>query len=465
MSTFTKEDFRKHDYKYSLALLKFIKENKSIHIELTIKQSKTLSEVTIINDDYVKSFEKAIYEKDLLPPVGNFNTVSGEKISFTKIYKQDFSGFSKAKSKNSLGRKLANAGELATIVSLTKDINTPQDTQQDVFINDPELFLDWKNTFDNTKIKVKEICGDINQFEIIHDATDKTGFSQVIEKTASRLGISKDAYNPADIYLVRKNKKNEVLTELKEILNESLDNATFQQKMNQKIYNLYLKKDLYPISLKQLKDSGKIEYANKPSQKLPDYEIKNISCNMSWTTGKEIEVITFTTNDNEKINTQIRGFPHGYGISQMEITSDGSKSGGRLGKVPTNVIDRTLSQYNYSRIKSITYFGTKKISNGKELFLENFDKSKVDYWYKVYNSLRSKIQGNHESISNKDFENLITYARHDSGAAANLVMKIQGLNFLNFYVMNMKNINSIVSKIIYGAKKMSSDNSFFIKIY
>lgn len=122
-------------------------------------------------------------------------------------------------------------------------------------------------------------------------------------------------------------------------------------------------------------------------------------------------------------------------------------------------------QYNYSRIKSITYFGNKKISNGKEIFLENSDKSKVDYWYKVYNSLKSKIHGNHESISNKDFENLITYARHDSGAAANFVMKIQGLNFLNFYVMNMKNINSIVSKIIYGAKKMSSDNSFFIKIY
>ena len=65
----------------------------------------------------------------------------------------------------------------------------------------------------------------------------------------------------------------------------------------------------------------------------------------------------------------------------------------------------------------------------------------------------------------KDFENLITRAKNNYEEAANFVMKIQGLNFLYFYVINKKNINSIVSKIIYGAKKMSSDNSFFIKIY
>ena len=44
-------------------------------------------------------------------------------------------------------------------------------------------------------------------------------------------------------------------------------------------------------------------------------------------------------------------------------------------------------------------------------------------------------------------------------------MKIQGLKMMHFFVTNEKNISTIMNKMINGAKKISDDNGFFIKIY
>ena len=458
MNTFSKEDFKNYNYIYSIGLLNFIKNNKPIEIKDNI-------DIHISTNNYIKTFENAIYDTKTLP-IGFFTTKENIKFSFTDIIKKDSIKTQKINSNNILGRKLSNACELATIESIKKKIKRPEDTQQDIFKNDIELFLKWKKTFDYTKIKVQEICKNILQYDIIHDATDKTGFSNIIEKTASKLGISKDAYNPADIYLVKKNKRKEILKKLNEVYDTTKSNTKILlQSMNQCIYNLYLDNLFYPISLKQLKDAGKIEYSNIPTQKLPEYNISYIHCNTSWSTGKEIGVITFVTKNNIKINTQVRGFPHGYRISQLEITSDGSNSGGKIGKVPTNIIDNIMSKYNYSRIKSISYFGNKKAVNGTSYFLSNITDKEIKFWYDTYISVCKKIQGNHENINFKDFSNLINEAKTDLNKASNIVIKIQGLNFLNFYIKNINNINEIVSKIIYGAKKMSNDNSFFIKIY
>ena len=65
---------------------------------------------------------------------------------------------------------------------------------------------------------------------------------------------------------------------------------------------------------------------------------------------------------------QVRGFPHGYGTAQTEITSDGTPTGGRLGKIPTKVVDSVMGQYKDERISSIRYFGSSPF--------ESFDKNK-----------------------------------------------------------------------------------------
>jgi hypothetical protein len=49
--------------------------------------------------------------------------------------------------------------------------------------------------------------------------------------------------------------------------------------------------------------------------------------------------------------------------------------------------------------------------------------------------------------------------------AENMVMKIQGLKIMCFFIKNKKDLSSIMNKMINGAKKIDDSNGFFIKIY
>ena len=56
-------------------------------------------------------------------------------------------------------------------------------------------------------------------------------------------------------------------------------------------------------------------------------------------------------------------------------------------------------------------------------------------------------------------------AKKDMKIAENMVMKIQGLKIMHFFIKNKKNLSTIMNKMINGAKKINPDNGFFIKIY
>jgi len=141
---------------------------------------------------------------------------------------------------------------------------------------------------------------------------------------------------------------------------------------------------MYPISLKQItSDKANVDYTNVPGQtKVSDYdiEISKFNCNLT-TEGKEIGLFTFiNTTTKKQINMQVRGFPHQYGTAQTEITSDGTPTGGRLGKIPTKVVDSVMSQYKDARINSIKYFGTPKP-------FSDFDETKLKETYKMYETV------------------------------------------------------------------------------
>jgi hypothetical protein len=134
---------------------------------------------------------------------------------FLDIDKAPFSGMG-GQSRNTLGKALADAGELATVMSLRKDIKTAKDTGQSIFENNPEAFADWYNTFQLTKPAVIKIVGSLNNYDIIHDATDKSDFTSTITSFLSKAKISKkDSWNPADIYIIKKDKRKEITNELK----------------------------------------------------------------------------------------------------------------------------------------------------------------------------------------------------------------------------------------------------------
>jgi hypothetical protein len=232
------------------------------------------------------------------------------------------------------------------------------------------------------------------------------------------------------------------------------------------MFDLYQKKQLYPISLKQLTRPPSIEYNNVPGTmnlKVQNIIIKNFNCDLSLH-GKEIGLFTFTNKDTGRdISMQVRGFQHGYKIAQTEITRDGSPSGGRLGKVPTSVIDKIMTQHLFAgeRIDTISFFG-----NLSEGTFSKFNKSRIDEVWDWYTSViaDSSVTVNHRLTKN-EFEGLVEQAKKDYTVAAALCIKIQGLKIMYFLIEQKDEIKVIMNKFINGAKKISNDNGFFIKIY
>jgi hypothetical protein len=366
--------------------------------------------------------------------------------------------------RNALGKKLADAGELATVLSLTSKIKTPEDTGQQIFIDDLVAFQAWKMTFDHTKEAVEKVLrpSSISKFHLLHDATDTSEFKKVIDSFVAKAKLKKDSWNPADVWVVDETKFNNVVKELNQIVKDY--GADLVPVFNARLYDFYKKKLVYPISLKQLTTiPAKIEYTNVPGAnalKPYDISINRFNCDLSLK-GKEIGLFVFKNNDTGKdISMQVRGFPHGYGITQTEITSDGSISGGRVGKVPTGVVDKVMAEYGDSRISSISFFGPSSDPFGA------FTPARINEVWSWYQTVikSPKVTFNNK-LTKPQFEVLIQDAKKNFADAETLCMKIQGLKMMYFFVTNADKISPIVNNMIAGAKKISTDNGFFIKIY
>ena len=461
MALFSKADLSKS--KYIVSIVAKIKQGIKIKVSdgksYLFKKTKDIDNLEKVQTNFQK-YGKILYANNKYA----FVFTDGKNyFRFVDIDKAPFSGMG-GQSRNTLGKKLSDAGELATVMSLKKDIKTAKDTGQSIFERHPDAFSDWYNTFQLTKPAVIDIVKSLNNFDIIHDATDKSDFSKTITNFLKKAKIgNSNSWNPADVYIINKTKKNNLIKDLQKIVDTYDVSDGLINMFNNKIYKLYEDKILYPISLKQITaEKAKVEKNNVPGTiKVADYniEIAKFNCNLS-TEGQEIGLFTFNNTDTKKqINMQVRGFPHGYGIAQTEITSDGTPTGGRLGKVSTKVVDNVMSQYKDARINSIKYFGTPKP-------FENFDENKIKETYKMYETvIKDPKVFNQKSLRYNDYVKIINISKSNMEIAKNMCMKIQGLKIMHFFIKNKKDLSDIMNKMINGAKKISDTNGFFIKIY
>jgi len=375
----------------------------------------------------------------------------------------------KSANANSYGQKLTDAGERATIQSLYGEVLTPEDTKEELFIENPELFDNWKETFIETPKEVNKIIqSDIKGFQVIHDARDSNEFTKVISQFVKLLGEPKDSWNPADIWVIPKGELGTVSKRLSSILESDIDTDTKIGMFNNEIYTLYIDKLLYPISLKQIKNGlNKTEMTNIPGKnavKFYKYNIEKFTVNLSYDTLEIGGLIFGNIDTGNSVSMQVRGFPHQYGTAQTEITSDGSQSGGRIGKVSAKVIDTIMDGYGESRISSIKYFGTAKRGN----YLSNVDRKMIKEWSNWYKEVKSDsavtVEPKVKNIE-KHLEEYVEKGRENVEVAARLVMKIAGLKQQYFFIKNKNKISDIMNKFIFGAKKVSKSGGFFIKIW
>jgi hypothetical protein len=394
-----------------------------------------------------------------------FTDSNDTQYRMTKFFKSEYFGGGSTKNKNSTGKKLTDAGERATIKALELYVKgvvltKPEQTEEPLFINDLESFVNWENTFIKTPKLVTDLLQGIplSDFYIEHDGTENR-FSSIIKTIVSYSGIKKDSWNPADVWLIKKSEFDNIIKQFNNIFESKFEKKEKLKFCNDLIIDLFNKKQLYPISLKQITDeTGSIEYSNLNSGdiKFYEYNIKKVpfdfSTNKNNTTfnSKEIGLFLFTNKDIGKdVQMQIRTFPHKFATVQTEITSDGTKTGGRLGKVPTGVIDRILGDHNFSRIT--------KISQLKNLELTNKQISDFTEYYEF-------VSGGDKYFRN-NIDIWINIAQQDEEFKTRLSNKLQGLLFSYFFLKNKDSINDIINRYILGAKKISPNGGFFIKIY
>ena len=374
--------------------------------------------------------------------------------------------------KNSEGQKLTDAGERATVLSLFKPVLTPEDTKEKLFIDNPSWFDSWANTFITTPDIVNKIIGgDINGFEVVHDASAENEFTRIIHKFSSTVaGKQKDSWNPADIWVFKKKSMGLITTRLTNIVDGDFEKDVKVQMFNNEIYNSFLEKELFPISLKQIiNDPNKVEYTNIPDKngaEFHNYKINNLTINFSYDTA-EIGNMSFLNKEtNKNVTMQVRGFPSKYGTAQTEIPSDGTDSGGRIGKVPSGIIDKIMAKYKMERIKSIRYFGTAK-GKPKE-FLSNVDDKTIKEWINWYTVVKAdsatKVDPKIPKIK-EHLEEYVEKGRTNEDVAVRLVHKISGLKQQYFFIKNKDKISDIMNGFVNGAKKISVDNGFFIKVW
>ena len=452
--------------KYIVALIGEIKAGKPIKvkadkkmIDVKFEYNADIKAIEKVHSDPAK-YKKIIYPGNKYAPV--FVTKKDGAFQWNQIDKQPFSKM--GGSRNALGKALADAGELATVMSLSKDIKTAKDTGQKIFIDHADAFAAWLPTFKYTRPAIEKIVGPLGAFVVLHDATDKSDFSKAITSFCKKIKVAKDSWNPADIFIINKSKLSAITKELQNIVDTYDEKDGLVDMFNKKLYDFYLKKQLYPISLKQLTtEKPSVDYANEPGKvKVASYkiEINNINVNLA-PEGKELGLFTFKNVDTNKIiSLQVRGFPHGYGTAQTEITSDGSPTGGRLGKISTAIVDRVLGEYDASRIDSISFFGK------APKYFGEFDEKKTKEVYGWYTTVvKHKNVKDQSPMKYDEFKKLITKAQNDIATAETMCMKIQGLKMAYEFVSNEKHLSAMMNKLINGAKKVSSDNGFFIKIY
>lgn len=333
----------------------------------------------------------------------------------------------------------------------------------------PNVDDEWMDAFKAQAIILKKWLGSNKGYEYSRD----TGIMPYVENLAKKYAgvATKDNWNPADIYIVKKNKVAQIKTEL-DVITTMTNKMAARDFLNEVMRRYFAKKELVGISLKKVNPAKvKIEESNtNPKTKNSNIKIKGpINIDMSLVndmTFKTGEMAWKTEVFGGVVNFQIRAFSGGIreGV-QMDATGAGASA--KLGKVSTvEAIDPFFNNYGLARMK------TKDIPK-----VGQWSQSDVDKIVKMWDNLKNvtlhgqKVNWGQGVSSSKDFESILKKAiaaeQEIDQTASRLSAKIQCLQYLhNMNELKKKGVfDEFLNTCYYGAKKEYAGAGVFLKIY
>jgi len=354
----------------------------------------------------------------------------------------------------------------------------------------------WMSTYIKQCIALQSYLGTNKSYSYSRD--ENNGFMSFLEGIAKeRCGVkTKDNWNPADIYMVRKNKER-LIKEHFDSITKNPDEMANIYAMNSYMRELIESKDLVPVSLKaisktKLKADLELSNMGRGKQKEIKFEIVGpLKCYLNFGTNSK----TATEIDNGEIagtfkagdvviNWQTRNFnmstPRG-GV-QTDLTPTGKDAGAKIGKASADAIDDFFTKY-YNKLQIV-----RPVNAGKDPHIPDVGGWSGDtrkYWVDFQKAL-SKFQVNSQKIDFGDmhvkwknqivktgsWEDVLDYCIREEKstryAAGRLSSKLTCMRWAYAWALIEKNglMQEWLKTLYYGAKKEFRDtNGPFIKIY
>ena len=359
-----------------------------------------------------------------------------------------------------------------------------------------KLANEWLTTYRKQAEALKNYLKNNKGYSYSRD--ERNGFMFFIENIAkTRCGVStKDNWDPADIYMVKKTKENAIKKKIDSITKNPDEMANIYS-LNAYMRVLIDSKDLVPVSLKAISKSkakADFEFSNRGKGKAKALKFENVGplkCYLNFGTNSK----TPTEIDNGEIagqfkvgvnlvNWQTRNFnmstPRG-GV-QTDLTPTGKDAGAKIGKASADAIDDFFTKYR-SKLGVV-----RPVNAGKDPYIPAVgqwtDKDKK-YWIDFQKSLKKyKVNGksidfgnmriakNGKMVSQGKFDVVLDYCIRDEEstryAAGRLSSKLTCMRWAYVWALVEQKglMEEWLKTLYYGAKKEFRDtNGPFLKIY
>jgi hypothetical protein len=350
----------------------------------------------------------------------------------------------------------------------------------------PNVNNEWMESYSKQAIALKKFIRSSKGYEYSRDE----GFMPFIEDIAKkRCGVSiKDRWDPADIYMIKKNKKREIENTIKDLTNGS-DKDSNLLALNDYMRSLMSNLEMLPISLKAIKkstSSAKVEPANAGgSGTTLKFEVVpgSVKCILDFGNKNDYEFDTgefafdFRVGD-EEIHGQSRNFQYSKerNLVQTDLTPKGRSGGAKLGKVSSEALDDFLRKSGLPRPSSASKDPNINLP-GK------WTEENINYWIKYIEGLQSqtiagrpidlgslkvKMQNKETRGASEVIKNAIISEGKTRSSAGRFSSKLIGLRWAYTWVLIEKKglMDSWLKTLYYGAKKeFGGKNGPFLKIY
>ena len=295
------------------------------------------------------------------------------------------------------------------------------------------------------------------------------GIMPFLENIAiTKCGVAtKDSWNPADIYIVKRSKERQIKIDLKKIGDSKVDKKIKLDMLNENMREKFLTRDLVGISLKKLGRSVSLEETNVTKLRTMKEIgiIKNsIRLNLNLQSNGEFETGEMALKINaggSEVNIQVRAFSGGVREStQMDMTGQGAAA--KLGKVSAReAIDPFLQSMGPLRRR----MGTEIVRVGQ---WQAKDIKKYVDEKKALEKIR--IDGNSIDFGENDWETTLTEAieleKENNRTASQLSAKLQCFRWVEIFAEAEKKnrLKEFLSILYSGAKKQYASAGPFLKI-